>query len=189
MYGSGLINKTCYDIRNNIDTFSISNPCSSYYIYAIVNFQFISISSIMLSICKTFVTTGDVFLLSRIWLVTTFFVVRTMEFYCVSPDPYSGSGYETSTCIRMLENVLFTVLVLFLIVLIAFKITLFMCVWLFYYMTDNVNDLVYQSNDHRRYYLASWYVYTTYRKLKCKSAPTNWTTIINYVHSTLCSMF
>ena len=41
MYGSGLINKTCYDIRNNIDTFSISNPCSGYYIYAIVNFQFI----------------------------------------------------------------------------------------------------------------------------------------------------
>ena len=54
MYGSGLINKTCYDIRNNvrnnIDTFSISNPCSGYYIYAIVNFQFISISSIMLRI-------------------------------------------------------------------------------------------------------------------------------------------
>ena len=24
-----------------------------------------------------------------------FSMVRTAEFYCVSPDPYSGSGYET----------------------------------------------------------------------------------------------
>ena len=59
--------------------------------------KFNSILGVMLSICAKFVTTGDVFLLCRIWLVTAFFAVRTMEFCCVSPDPCSGSGYETNT--------------------------------------------------------------------------------------------
>ena len=33
VYESGLINKTCCDIRSNADTLSVSNPCNGYYIY------------------------------------------------------------------------------------------------------------------------------------------------------------
>ena len=52
-------------------------------------------------------TTDDVFLLSQIWLVTTFSVVGTTEFYCMSPDPCSDSGYKTNTsttCTTCLTN-------------------------------------------------------------------------------------
>ena len=38
---------------------------------------------------------SNYFLLSQIQLATTFSAVRTMELYCVSPDPCSGSGYKT----------------------------------------------------------------------------------------------
>ena len=32
MYGSGLINDTCYDVTHNTDTFFVSNPYNGYYI-------------------------------------------------------------------------------------------------------------------------------------------------------------
>ena len=45
--------------------------------------------------CKICSDYNDVFLLSQIWLATTFSAVRTMELYCVSLVPCSGSGYKT----------------------------------------------------------------------------------------------
>ena len=34
MYGSGLFNEACYDVRNNMDIYEIFYPCNGYYIYA-----------------------------------------------------------------------------------------------------------------------------------------------------------
>ena len=38
MYGDGLINETCYGIKNNVDTFCVSYLCNGCYIYDRISF-------------------------------------------------------------------------------------------------------------------------------------------------------
>ena len=72
-----------------VSLWSIFNICFSKYS------KFISILGVVLSIYMKFIIT-DVFYYSKSdwWLHIS--AVETTEFYCVSPEPYLGSQYETN---------------------------------------------------------------------------------------------